>query len=64
MGITDTPLKIAHGLSVLGAWGCWALLIKKYCDARKKLSPKDSKIALPAALISLLLMYNQLIPKL
>lgn len=62
MGLTGIPLKIAHGLSVLGAWGCWILLIKKYCDARKKLLPQDSKIALPAALVSLLLMYNQLIP--
>jgi hypothetical protein len=62
IGITGTPLKIVQGLSVLGVWGCWALLIKKYYDARKKLSPEAPQISLPVALISLLLMYNQLIP--
>ena len=64
MGVTGTSLKIVHVLSILGAWGCWALLIKKYCDARKKLSPELSKISVPVALASLFLMYNQLIPEL
>jgi hypothetical protein len=62
MGVTGTPLKIVHVLSTLGAWGCWILLIKKYCDARKKLSPELSKISIPVALSSFLLMCNQLIP--
>jgi hypothetical protein len=64
MGITGTPLKIAHVLSTLGAWSCFALLIKKYCDARKKLSPELSKVSIPAALVSLILMRKGLIPKL
>lgn len=64
MGVTGTPLKIVHVLSTLGAWGCFALLIKKYCDARKNLSPELSKISIPVVLSSLLLMYDQLIPKL
>lgn len=64
MGVTGTPLKIAHGLSILGAWGCCSLLIRKYCEARKKLSPEISKVSIPAALVSLILMYNQLIPEL
>lgn len=62
MGITGTSLKIVHVLSTLGAWGCWTLLIKKYCDARKKLSPDLSKVSIPAALVSLILMRNRLIP--
>lgn len=64
IGITGTPLKIIHSLSVLGVWGCWSLLIKEYCDARKKLSPQEPQMFIPIALISLLLMYNQLIPTL
>lgn len=64
MRITGTSLKAIHVISTLGAWGCWALLIKKYCDARKKLSPEFSKVSIPAALVSLILMRNRLIPKL
>jgi len=64
MGVAGTSLKTVHLLSTLGAWGCWALLIKKYCDARKKLSPDLSKVSIPAALVSLILMRNRLIPKL
>ncbi len=64
MGVADTPLKIAHVLSTLGAWSCWIFLIKKYCDARKKLSPELSKVSIPAALVSLLLTDDQLIPNL
>jgi hypothetical protein len=62
-GITGTPLKVAHILSTLGAWGCWVFLIKKYCAARKKFSPEISQFSIPVVLFSLLLMYNQLIPK-
>ncbi|MFH1253829.1 MAG: hypothetical protein V1646_00160 [bacterium] len=62
MGVTGIPLKIVHVLSTLGAWGCFALLIKKYCDARKKLSPELSKISIPATLVSLILMRKGLIP--
>jgi len=63
IGVTGTPLKIAHVLSIVGVWACWMFILKKYCDARKKLSPQDSKMRIPAALIAFLLMYYQLIPK-
>ncbi len=56
MDVSGAPLKIAHGLSILGRWGCWALLIKKYCDARKKLFPEGSKMSIPVALIASLRM--------
>lgn len=64
MGVTGTPLKVAHGLATMGVWGCWALLIKKYYDARKKLSPQDAHMPLLASLTSLFLMRKQLIPML
>ncbi len=63
MNVTGTPLKIANIVSTLGAWSCWIFLIKKYCQARKELSPEDSKIAPVEAIISTILSYSQLIPK-
>ena len=62
MGVTGTKLKVAQVLSTLGVWGSWIFLIKKYCDARKQLSEKDSDISSVAAISSILLMYMQLIP--
>ncbi len=64
MGVTGAPLKIVHVLSTLGAWGCFALLIKKYCDARKKLSSELSKGSSPVVLFFLCLMHKGFIPKL
>jgi len=61
IGLTDTPLKVAHGLSVLGEIGCWVMLIKKYCDARKKLLPSSAQISIPVALIASILIHVQII---
>jgi hypothetical protein len=63
LAVTGTPLKVVHVLSTLGAWSCWTLLIKKYCNARKKLFPEISKISIPIVLASLLLIYFRLIPE-
>jgi hypothetical protein len=63
MGVTGTPLQIAHWASIAGVWACWLMALKKYCDARKKISPQDAKMRIPSALIALLLMYYQLVPK-
>jgi hypothetical protein len=62
-GVDGTHLKIAHYVSVAGVWACWLLIIKKYCEARKKLSPQLSQTRGLAALIALVLMYFQLVPK-
>lgn len=61
IGLTDTSLKISQGLSVLGEIGCWAMLIKKYCDARKKLLPASVQISIPVALIASILIHVQII---
>jgi hypothetical protein len=63
LNITGASLMVVHVLSTLGAWGCWIYLIKKYCEARKKLYPEISKISIPIVLASFLLMYERLIPE-
>ena len=60
--LTGMPLKISQGLSILGEIGCWAMLIKKYCDARKKLLPASAQISIPVALIASILIHVQIIP--
>ncbi|MFA6263828.1 MAG: hypothetical protein WCW33_05520 [Candidatus Babeliales bacterium] len=64
LGVTGSTLEMVHCLSALGAWGCWALLVKNYCDARKKFSSSDSQMPLLVALISLLSLRTRLVPKL
>ena len=63
MGVTGIPLRVASNVSTLGVWGCWALLIKKYYDARKQLSPQNSHVPALTTLVASLLIYSQLIPK-
>ena len=62
IGLTNIPLKLVHGLSLLGEIGCWVMLIKKYCDARKKLFPSTTRISIPIALIASILIHIQIIP--